>query len=69
MPYKETAKLWMSSDYPLAGSLISSPVWASWLSGFNEFLSSLTLILGVILGVYRFYCIWKDRQGKAKNGK
>jgi hypothetical protein len=52
-----------AADVTLAGSLLSSPVWASWLAEFNELLTTMTLVIGVILGIYRLWVAWRE-QGK-----
>lgn len=49
-------------DGALASGLISAPAWAPWLSGLNEFLTTLTLSLGVILGLARLWLFLKSRK-------
>jgi hypothetical protein len=56
-----------AADVTLAGSLLSSPVWASWLADFNELLTTLTLVIGVVLGIYRLWAFWVDRQKNSKS--
>ena len=53
-----------AGDATLAGSLISSPLWAPWLADVNAVLSVLTVLVGLILGVYRLWCAYQDRQDK-----
>jgi hypothetical protein len=45
-----------AADAALAGGLIAAPAWAPPLSGVNEVLTTLTLLLGVALAVVR---LWK----------
>ncbi len=42
-------------DVVLAGGLITSPLWASWLAQFNLVLTTVTLLLGLILGLTRVW--------------
>jgi hypothetical protein len=62
MPHKYSIN--GAGDVTLAGSLISSPVWASFLTDFNELLTTLTLIIGVILGIARLWLIWNENNFK-----
>lgn len=57
-----------AADVTLAGSLLSSPVWASWLADFNELLTTLTLVIGVILGIARLLVFWMDWASRGKKG-
>ncbi len=49
IPQKEIA------DAVLAGSLIAAPAWVPPLSSINEALTTLTLLLGVALGIARLW--------------
>jgi hypothetical protein len=42
-------------DYSVAGTLVSSPVWAPYLADFNVLLTTLGLVLGVLVGAVRLY--------------
>ncbi len=42
-------------DAIIAGGLISSPAWASWLSDVNLVLTTITLVLGAVLGATRLW--------------
>ncbi len=42
-------------DAIIAGGLISSPAWASWLSDVNLVLTTITLLLGALLGATRLW--------------
>jgi hypothetical protein len=61
MPHRQITQLG-AGDVTLAGSLISSPIWASWLADFNELLTTMTLVIGVILGLARLWAVWVDRR-------
>lgn len=50
------------TDGVLAGGLVTSPVWVSWLGDFNEVLTSLTLIIGLALGVGRLWQFLRQRK-------
>ncbi|NJM33980.1 MAG: hypothetical protein HC850_03895 [Rhodomicrobium sp.] len=52
----------IASDALLAGSLVSSPAWAPWLTDFNQLLTTATLVLGLILGLVRLWNFWRDRR-------
>jgi hypothetical protein len=53
-----------AADVTLAGSLVSSPAWAPWLANFNELLTTMTLVIGVILGLFRLWAAWADYKRK-----
>jgi hypothetical protein len=53
-------------DVTLAGGLLSSPVWASWLAEFNELLTSVTLIIGILIGVVRLWVAWREHNRHAR---
>ncbi len=44
-----------NQDVVIAGGLITSPAWASWLSQFNVVLTTITLLLGLALGAIRLW--------------
>jgi hypothetical protein len=51
------------SDTVLTGGLVTSPAWASWLGDFNQFLTTATLLVGLVLGLGR---LWQFLRGKRK---
>ncbi len=42
-----------NQDGVIAAGLITSPAWASWLAEFNVVLTTITLLLGIGLGLAR----------------
>ena len=46
-----------TQDNLLVGGLVTSPAWAPWLSTFNEILTTVTLILGLIIGVLKLLSV------------
>ncbi len=53
-------------DVILAASLVASPAWAAWLGSFAEFLTSLTLLCGAVLGVCRLWIFLKRLRDEAE---
>lgn len=51
-------------DGVIAGGLITSPAWASWLSQFNDVLTTATLFVGLLLGIGRLWLFMKRRKEK-----
>jgi hypothetical protein len=47
-------------DFVIAGGLISSPAWASWLNDINGVLTASSLSLGIVLGLVRLWLAWRD---------
>lgn len=50
-----------SQDVLVAGGLITSPAWASWLDNINEVLTTATLLIGLVLGVIRLWLFIERR--------
>lgn len=46
-----------AGDVTLAGGLLSSPVWASWLAEFNQALTTITLMIGILIGLVRLWMV------------
>lgn len=51
-------------DVVIAGGLITSPAWASWLAEFNTVLTTLTLILGLVLGATRLWGFYRKHMSR-----
>jgi hypothetical protein len=43
------------SDALLTGSLVAAPAWAGWVDQFNQLLTTLSLIVGLIFGIARLW--------------
>jgi hypothetical protein len=56
-----------AADVTLAGGLLSSPVWASWLAEVNQMLTAITLVIGILIGFVRLWVAWKEQRRKAAN--
>jgi len=50
------------SDAVLAGSLMAAPAWAASLSELNQVLTTVSLIVGLLIGTVRLWRIWRDRR-------
>lgn len=50
------------SDAILAGGLVSAPAWAASLGEVNIYLTTLSLIVGLLIGVVRLWRLCRDRQ-------
>lgn len=50
-------------DGVLASSLITAPAWGPWLSELNDILTTLSLLVGLAIGVYR---LWRISQANSK---
>jgi hypothetical protein len=48
-------------DAVIAGGLIASPAWASWLGELNEVLTTFSLLLGLALGATRLWRAYSRR--------
>ena len=54
------------SDAILSGSLIATPALVGLIDQLNQLLTSLTLIVGLVLGLARLWALWRDRRGRKK---
>jgi len=52
-------------DSLLASGLITSPAWVPWLNELNEILTTVTLVLGLALGLCR---LWQFMQQRKERG-
>ena len=55
-----------AGDVTLAGGLLTSPVWASWLAEINHMLTTITLVIGILIGLVRLWVAWKE-QGRERD--
>ncbi len=44
-------------DSLLAGSLITAPAWVPLLNTFNEFVTTVTLMIGLVIGLTRLWIL------------
>lgn len=49
-------------DTIIAGSLVAAPAWASWVSELNEMLTTMTLVVGLVIGGARLWFLVADRR-------
>jgi hypothetical protein len=61
MPHR-TEGLTPLQDSVLAGSLVTAPAWAAWLSELNQMLTTMTLVVGLVLGGARLWFLVADRR-------
>jgi hypothetical protein len=54
------------SDAILTGGLVAAPAWTGWLDQANKLLTSLTLIVGLILGLTRLWAFWREWREREK---
>lgn len=50
------------ADGVLAGSLVTAPAWGPWLTQINQLLSTVSLTIGLILGLARLWAWWHSRK-------
>ena len=50
-----------ATDSVVATGLVTSPAWANWLGDLNQLLTTATLILGLALGLGRFWQFLRNR--------
>ncbi len=50
-----------AQDFVVVSSLISAPAWVPSLSELNIWLTTLSLCVGILLGLLRLYSFLKDR--------
>jgi hypothetical protein len=50
------------SDAILAGALVAAPAWAVPLSEFNAFLTTASLILGLLIGAIRLWRLFREKR-------
>ena len=51
-------------DLVIAGGLVSSPAWAGWLGNVNVLLTTISLLVGLALGLSRLWLAWHDSKGR-----
>lgn len=49
------------TDATIAGALVSAPLWSEWLSAVSDVLTILTLLVGLAIGIMRFWILWHKR--------
>lgn len=50
------------TDGVITAGLVTSPAWASWLGDLNQVLTTLTLVVGLVLGVARLIVFLRERR-------
>jgi hypothetical protein len=50
-----------SQDSILAGGLLTAATWGPWLAEFNQVLSALSLIIGIMLGLARLWLLMRKK--------
>jgi hypothetical protein len=59
----------LAADATLATGLLSSPFWGQWLTQFNDVLTAITLVIGIVLGVSRLWAFWRDQRHRRNEDK
>ena len=54
-----------TQDFVVAGGLLFSPAWVPWLTSLNHVLTTVTLVVGLVLGLVRLWVL--VRRGRQKN--
>lgn len=54
-------------DSIIASSLISAPAWSTWLNQLNGWLTTFSLIIGLMIGLHRLWLILKPTSSISKN--
>ena len=49
-------------DAVIAGGLITSPAWASWVGEVNMVLTTVSLLIGLALGATRLWRVYQERK-------
>jgi hypothetical protein len=50
------------TDSVVIAGTVTSPAWASWLGDVNQVLTTLTLAVGLVLGVVRLVAFLRERR-------
>jgi hypothetical protein len=50
------------SDALLAGSLVAAPAWTVPLSELNAFLTTASLLVGLLIGAIRLWQLWREKR-------
>lgn len=50
------------TDGAIVTGMVTSPAWASWLGDLNQVLTTLTLIVGLVLGVARLVTFLREKR-------
>lgn len=54
-------------DSIIASSLISAPAWGAWLNELNGILTTLSLLIGLMIGIHRLWVlVTSNRDDKTK---
>lgn len=56
-------------DSIIASSLISAPAWGAWLNELNGILTTLSLLIGLMIGMHRLWVLvasHKDNKNKTR---
>ena len=69
MPLNSTPPSKNIEDGLLASGLITAPAWGPWLSQLNIILTTVSLAIGVTIGLYRLWRIFQNTQQKNNKAK
>jgi|GEM_PF-5635458 len=54
-------------DSVIASSLIAAPAWGAWLNELNGLLTTLSLLVGLFIGLHRLWVVFSAPKNKSKN--
>ncbi len=63
-PHQPTGTI---QDSLIASSLISAPAWGAWLNELNGVLTTLSLLVGLIIGLHRLWVVYNAPINKPKD--
>lgn len=63
-PHQPTGTI---QDSVIASSLISAPAWGPWLNELNGVLTTLSLLVGLVIGLHRLWVAYSGPRNKSKD--
>ena len=54
-------------DSVIASSLIAAPAWGAWLNELNGVLTTLSLLVGLLIGLHRLWVVFSATKPKSKD--
>lgn len=63
-PHQPTGTI---QDSVIASSLISAPAWGAWLNELNGVLTTLSMLVGLVIGLHRLWVVYSGPRNKSKD--
>ncbi len=54
-------------DSVIASSLIAAPAWGAWLNELNGLLTTLSLLVGLFIGLHRLWVVFSAPKNKSQD--